>query len=158
MLLPFGTTGRLPGKLVPPENWHITVRFLGSLDEITTDRLLAELDQDALGGPFPVRLSGFGAFPRADKATVLWIGVESEGLVELAADVEERVQAVGIEPEERPYVPHFTLSRLRPPVAANDLIDEDWGRVVFRVDHLVLFESLSGEGGVRYRPVERFPL
>ena len=157
MLVPFGSTGRIPGKPSSPDNWHITVRFLDSHDAVTVDRLTAELDQAIWPGPFKVNLNGFGAFPNGDKATVLWAGVNSDALHELAAAVEEVVIAVGIEPEERPYRPHLTLSRIRPPVDINDLLEDSWGRLSFTADELVLYESRT-EGGTHYHPIEWFPL
>lgn len=157
----------LPGRLSPPENWHITVRFLGSLDEVTLDRLMAGLDETAPSGsvdyhlrpgPFTLALAGMGAFPRPDNATVLWVGVESEALADLAAAVEDLATAVGVNPEERPFRPHLTLSRIRPPLDVSDLTDVDWGRLRFDVDHLTLFRSEHRSGGVHYEPVERFSL
>jgi 2'-5' RNA ligase len=157
MLAPFGAADRLPGKLSPPDNWHITVAFLGLLDPVAADRLIAGIDQWIWPGPPRVTLSGFGAFPRADRATVLWVGVQSETLTEVAATVDELADAAGIEPEERPFIPHLTLSRIRPPVDVSSLVEEDWGRLTFTARELVLFESVRGETGVRYLPRQRFP-
>ena len=169
MLAPFGSGERptpLPGRLSPPKNWHITVRFLGMPDEVAVDRLMAELDQADLASAFPITLSGFGAFPNQRNATVLWVGVESESLIQLAADVEEIAVGVGIEPDDRPYVPHLTLSRIRPPVDLTDLVADDWGRLRFSAERLTLFRSERADpatrsrdrSGVRYVPVESFPL
>ncbi len=150
----------LPGRLSPPENWHVTVRFLGKLEDVTQDRLLAGLDESPLPPTFTVTLAGMGAFPRPDNATVLWVGVESDVLFDLAADVEELVTSVGVAPEERPFRPHLTLSRIRPPLDVADLTAVDWGRLRFTVDRLILFRSerrVDGRG-VRYVPVEQFEL
>ncbi len=162
----YGDEWPLPGRLSPPENWHVTVRFLGpveGIDAVRLDRLMAGLDQapsehDNWPGRFTVALSGMGAFPRPEKATVLWVGVESEPLVTLAQLVEDMVGAVGFEPEERPYRPHLTLSRLRPPMDVTDLTALDWGRLRFDANQLTLFRSLHQAGGVRYEPIERFTL
>ncbi len=154
----------LPGRLSPPDNWHITVRFLGSVDELTVDRLMAGLDEARTtepgwpDGPPSITLNGIGAFPRAERATVLWVGVESESLIGLAGAVEELVTAIGVEPEERPYRPHLTLSRVRPPLDLADLVAVDWGRLRFTADRLTLFESKHGPDGVRYQPIEWFEL
>ncbi|MDH4276733.1 MAG: RNA 2',3'-cyclic phosphodiesterase [Acidimicrobiia bacterium] len=154
----------LPGKLSPPDNWHITVRFLGSVDDVTLDRLMAGLDEATLtepvwpDGPIGVELRGVGTFPRPDNATVLWVGVESEPLIELAEAVEDLATSVGMAPEERPFRPHLTLSRVRPPQDLSDLVAVEWGRLRFTVDHLTLFRSQSETGGVRYEPLERFDI
>ena len=106
----------MPGKVVSPENWHITLRFLGWTDDVAFDRMLAALDDSDLGSPFKVMLSGMGAFPRPKSATVIWLAF-SEGLTrleELAAMAEEAAQSAGFGPEERPFRAHLTLSRVRP--------------------------------------------
>ena len=172
-----GRHGVLPGTLAPPENWHITVRFLGPVDQSTVDRLLFSLDQEALGGPFPIMLTGFGAFPREDNSSVLWVGVESQPLLDLAARIEDLVTSIGISPEERPYRPHLTLSRIRPPLDVGPIVGSEWGRLRFFAANIVLFRSvpvvggdadvITGKGrgsgsanrpGVRYQVVDRFAL
>ena len=66
----------IPGRLVPAENWHLTARFLGTVDEITYDRFLGELAQADLPDAFPVRLGRIGGFPNSKRANVVWVGVE----------------------------------------------------------------------------------
>ena len=114
----------LPGTVVPPANWHITLRFIGWADDVAYDRLLASLDEADLGRAFSLELGEMGAFPRPKSSTVLWLGV-SKGqtrLEEVASVVEEAVQAAGFDGEDRPFRAHLTLSRIRPPVDVTDLI------------------------------------
>ena len=154
MLAPFGAAGRLPGKLSPPENWHITIRYFGLVEDVTADRLMAALDEADFPSPFTISLSGFGAFPHADKATVLWVDVASETLPAVYDEVTEAAAGVGIEPDDRPFRPHLTLARIRPQLDINELVDESWGRIAFRAEQLTMFESGNG----RYQAVEVFPL
>ena len=58
----------LPGRLVPPQNWHFTLRFLGDTDPATRDRLIAGLRDADLGSKFSISFGGLGAFPRANRA------------------------------------------------------------------------------------------
>ncbi len=151
----------LPGRAVRPENWHLTLRFLGEVDEVARDRVTAALDEADLGPPFPVRWGGIGAFPRARRATVLWIGLE-RGAVEsarLGEVVEEAVQAAGFPPEERPFRSHLTLSRIRPHQDVAVLLETvpPLG-INMTVDRVVLYESHLGRGGARYEEIESFPL
>lgn len=151
----------LPGRVVPPENWHLTLRFLGWSDEVAVDRVTAGLDQADLGEDFWVTLRGLGAFPRPRRATVLWTGVThgSERLQELAATVEEVAQAAGYPPEDRPFTPHLTLSRIRPHQDVTPLVESARvGPVRFHVGEVFLYESKLGRGGARYEVRERFPL
>jgi 2'-5' RNA ligase len=153
--------GALPGKVVPPENWHVTLRFLGGTDEVSYERLLAALDGTELGPEFDVGLGEMGAFPRPRSATVIWLAV-SKGhgrLEELAAEAEEAAQAAGCAPEERPFRAHLTLSRVRPPEDVSRLVDEFPGADIgWRVRSIVVYKTHPGRGGVRYEPLETFPL
>jgi 2'-5' RNA ligase len=151
----------LPGKVVAPANWHVTLRFLGDVDDVGYDRLLAALDQSDLGGAFDVTLDGLGAFPRPNRATVLWIGFGRGGdaLERLAAAVEEEVEQAGFPAEERPFHSHLTLSRIRPHQDVRAVIERaDRYDIGWMVDEIVVFRSHLGRGGPRYEDLARFPL
>lgn len=114
----------LPGSKVPPENWHITLRFLGEVDDVQHDRLVNLLEETMDVAPFRLRFGGLGAFPRPRKATVAWIAVDAPELEQLAMLAEEAAIAVGCMPEERPFHPHLTLSRIRPPADLTDVVTD----------------------------------
>lgn len=151
----------IPGKPVPAENWHLTLRFLGSVDEVAYERFLAGLAQSDLGQAFAVQLGGLGAFPRPGRATVLWVGI-AEGvdrLSEMAAISEEAAQGAGLEAEDRPFHAHLTLSRIRPPVKVQGLIEstEPIG-LQWVCDRLVVYQSHLGGSHARYEPLETYEL
>ena len=151
----------VPGKPSPPQNWHITLRYIGAMDEVSLDRLLAGLDEAELGGPFTIRASGLGAFPTPARATVLWVGLTDgrDRLELLAGAVEDVVDGVGLGREDRPFVGHMTLSRIRPPVDVRSLIaGVELPSIPIPVDEITLFESRQIPGGTQYHPIERFPL
>ena len=106
----------MPGKPVPPSNWHLTLRFLGKSDEVAYQRILAGVTGAELGDSFSVGFGGLGAFPRPARATVLWLAIErgSDRLAELATITEAVARDAGFLPEDRPFHPHVTLSRIRP--------------------------------------------
>ncbi|MGH8949957.1 MAG: RNA 2',3'-cyclic phosphodiesterase [Acidimicrobiia bacterium] len=162
MALTDGLDGvQLPGRVIPAENWHITLRFLGRTDEVAYDRLLGAMDGSDLGSTFDLGLGELGAFPRARNATVLWLAVTNGGerLDDLAAEVEEASQTAGFPPEDRPFRPHLTLSRIRPAEDVNALIDGFSGvGTVWRCRSVVVYRSHSGRGGARYEALETFPL
>lgn len=151
---------RLPGKVVPPENWHLTTRFLGRVDQITAEKLTGWLDQIDLGRPFQVALGEMGAFPRPARATVLWLGIERgfQQLSWLNGICEEAAQTAGLAAEDRPYSAHLTLSRIRPQEDVRLLIDGYRPiRLAWTVRELALYESVTGRGGPIYTPIETFP-
>jgi RNA 2',3'-cyclic 3'-phosphodiesterase len=151
----------LPGKPVPPENWHMTLRFLGSTESLAYEKLLAGLDQTDLGPPFTAVLGPMGAFSRPRTASVLWMAIEQgrEELERLAAVVEEVVEAAGFEGEERPFRAHLTLSRLRPVEDVGGLLDKyEETNLRWRVEAIAVFRSHLGGGPARYEVLETFPL
>lgn len=150
----------IPGKVVPPANWHLTLRFLGDIDEVACDRYLAALDSRDLGRRFKVRLANFGAFPNHRKATVTWLGVAQgeQRLFQLAEQADEAAVDIGLLPEDRPFSPHLTLSRVRPPVNVAALVQEVECDVEWRVESVVIFRSLLVGGRVGYEPIETFEL
>lgn len=151
----------LPGRPVPPENWHLTLRFLGWVDPPSADRLAAALDEAELGEGFRVTVAGAGVFPNPRRATVLWTAVTdgAEELATLAERVEETAEAAGLGPADRPFRPHLTLSRLRPHQDLRPLLESAPEEAVrFPVRAVTLYRSHLGRGGARYEPVEHFPL
>lgn len=151
----------LPGRPVRPELWHLTLRFLGEVEEVDGDRIMREVDAADRGPAFDVRWGSLGAFPRPRRANVLWLGVD-QGDAEaqrLAAVVEEAVEAAGFPPEDRPYRSHLTLSRIRPDQDVTAVLEAvpPLG-LAMAVDRVVLYRSHLGPGGPRYEEVESFSL
>lgn len=103
--------GQVPGvRWSPPSRWHVTLAFLGDLDDDDARRLVPPLrSAAAAAGPVRLRLAGTGTFG----TSVLWAGVagDVERLSSLAAAVAGAARAAGVALEERPYRPHVTLAR-----------------------------------------------
>ena len=150
----------LPGKVAPPENWHITLRYIGAMDDVAIDRLVAGLDEVEMGGPFTLRTAGLGAFPRPERATVLWVGVShgTDRLEALSDLVQDVVEDIGFDREDRPFVGHLTLARIRPPDDVRRLMDVELPSISIPVRSITVFESVQGAGGPEYAPIERIEL
>lgn len=156
-----GSGGRMPGRPVPVPNWHLTLRFLGDVSTPTTERILSHLDQHLVSVPFRLRFDRLGAFPRPRKASVLWLGVSSgaAALAALAAEVEAAVVAAGLPPEDRPFHPHVTLSRIRPPWDITTLLEmAELSSVAMQVEAVTLYRSHLGPGGATYEVLDEVPL
>lgn len=148
----------IPGKVGPAENWHITLRFLDTVDRVTYERFLAGMDPVAETS-FGIRLRGFGAFPNARKATVFWAGV-ADGAAQLAMineQAEEAALGAGLLPEERPFHPHLTLARVRPPADVRGLVAEELS-LSWRCERLIVYRSHLGRGSARYEALDTLDL
>lgn len=151
----------LPGKPVPVENWHLTLRFCGTMERLPYEKLLAGLDDSELGGPFRLFFGGLGAFPRPSRATVLWLGIDRgvEELALLATAAEDAAVGAGLIPEERPFHAHVTLSRIRPHQQVTPTIEAVPAPAIgMEVGSVTVFRSHLGSGPARYEVLEEIPL
>lgn len=154
-----GLLDGVPGRPIPAESWHLTLRFLGDTPPETADAVRAEMAGLQLGPPFSISFVRLGAFPGPARARVLWAGVEEgrKRLTALAEQVEEAVRRVGFAAERRPFAPHLTLSRLREPRDLRPMLQSaPTLDVRLPVSDVVLFRSHLGPGGARYEVVERY--
>ncbi|HSM01539.1 MAG TPA: RNA 2',3'-cyclic phosphodiesterase [Acidimicrobiia bacterium] len=151
----------MPGRAVPPEKWHLTLRFLGELEEAEVDLIRHALDDADLGEAFPMAWGRLGAFPRSSRASVLWIGVArgEEPLSDVAAAVDDALESAGFDPEDRPFRPHLTIARMRPPEDVRPVVRGDpFPDVAMRIDRVTLYQSRLGAGGARYEVLDEFEL
>ena len=147
----------LPGRVVDPRHWHLTLRFLGDISAAQRRDLCRELRLAALGAAFPITFTSLGAFPTPERARVLWLGTGAGAaeLAALAAGVEGAAREAGFPPEQRPFRAHLTLARLRPDGDVRALVQRA-GRldVQSTVDQVVVFRSHLGRGGARYEALD----
>ena len=154
--------GGLPGaRWIDPENYHLTMRFIGDVDD-TTAHEVASLLGRVKRPPFELHLEGLGSFggrkPRAVVANV----APSPALMEAQAEQERLMQRMGLDPEGRKYTPHVTLARLRD-VSSREVADYLAARGFFRtaafpVSRFVLFSSRDSVGGGPYVVEAAYPL
>ena len=146
-------------RWVPPQNLHVTLRFLGGLDPATVQRLQAELRR-VRASPFRLALDGRDAFGPRSSPRVVWLSV-TEGARDcaaLAASLERACQAAGLEPEPRPFRAHLTLARARPGAARLPALPEPPALEAWTVCDFVLYESRLGGRAAAYVPLERYRL
>jgi 2'-5' RNA ligase len=140
------------GRALPKANLHATVAFIGSVPReaiATLCAIGAALRSDAID----VTLDTLGSFRGA---RVAWVGCSNvpAALRELHAALCAQLTAASFVLEPRPYHPHVTLARhCRHPVARRDIAPLEW-----RIEQVVLYESISAEGGPRYEPLATWPL
>ena len=141
----------VPGRPVLPPNWHLTLQFLGAVDSVAADRLRFSLGEIDLGG----------AFPSSSRANVLWLGVDRGG--DAMMSLQDRVAAAvgdsGLGIDERPFHPHVTLSRIRPPADVRSRLDSvALVGLSMEVGRVTLVRSNLGCGGANYEAVDVFRL
>jgi len=149
-------------RWVPTEQLHLTLAFLGEVDEETAGKLIAQLAMVRTAS-FRLSFSGIGCFPDRQRPRVVWIGVKTApNLLKLAAAVRQSVLAAGIFLDERPFSPHLTLARLKLPAGAElGVFLERHCKVTldpFSVSQFTLFQSRLTQQGAVHKAVRDFPL
>lgn len=146
-------------KWSPAANLHITTKFIGEWPEARLEELSLALAKVSAAGPIRISLSRFGFFPNPHHPHALFAGVQAgPELSELANRIDEAVAALGGKKEERPYLPHVTLARiknqsiqrLREQIAS--MTDFDFG--TFQATEFHLYESKAGT----YSRLASYPL
>jgi len=152
-------------RWVPRENLHLTVKFLGNLEEarITqiADAVRAQLSPFSR---FTINAKGLGVFPEHGPPKVLWVGLIGKELAALAAKLESGLTPLGFAPEERSFTPHLTIGRWRrfdrPPRNLRRELENWRGRSFGEspVNEVILFQSELNPAGSIYRRLEGFAL
>jgi len=154
-------------RWVGPGALHLTLKFIGEIDELDLPRAIECLQgAAAAAGPFRMRVAGLSGFPPRGTPRVVHVGVEEPtgALSALQAAVEESLaDGLGIAPEKRRYIPHVTLGRVKKRSACPTVQEmsaalerQDFGEV--DVDSLVLMKSDLRPSGAVYSVVHHFPL
>lgn len=147
-------------------NIHLTLRFLGAVDDALVHRIRDKLREACDESPlFDLRTRGTGAFPGTDCPRILWAGVGEGGdaLEALRARVEAGLDDLGLEGDPRPFHPHITLGRMRTEGNRADVgaalapySETEFG--VTQVKDIALMQSQLHPKGAIYKVVERFAL
>lgn len=154
------------------DNLHLTLRFLG--DTSSAQREEIEKSLAALAGTFPpfrLAVQKLGAFPSLRKPNIVWLdfGGDLQVLGPLQARIEAAVQAVGFDPEDRPFAPHLTVARAQKSAApaalsrAGELLRVEAAQPpppasFFRVEQIHLIRSDLRPSGPVYRALAAFDL
>ena len=103
-------------KWVEPESIHLTLKFLGNIFPSQVAKVTEGMKSAAQGlAPFHVEISSTGAFPNLKQPSVFWVGItgETDRLLELQRNIDSALVPLGFTKEDRPFVPHLTLARIR---------------------------------------------
>ena len=149
-------------RWIDPENYHITLRFIGDVDHSIASEVTDALDRLVDSEAFNIRLSHLGSFG-GDKPRALYAGVDNNPAMQRLQAAQGRgLQRLGLEPDGRKFVPHVSLARLRG-TAAEDLarfmaFAGRFEPLEFEVGRFVLFSSRDSVGGGPYLVEQAYPL
>lgn len=146
-------------KWVKPENIHLTLKFLGEIDDKKLEKINLILDDVAREkSPYKIQITSIGAFPKLDFLRVIWAGVDrgDAETKEIAKTLEEKIQKIGIPKEERAFSSHITIGRTRSTKNREKLVQElkniaDCSRenLEFSVTKIILYKStLTPQGPI----------
>jgi 2'-5' RNA ligase len=150
---------QVPASWVRPENYHVTVRFLGEIEPILTVDLetLCRRITEAIPA-FDLSIDRLGAFPSSARPRVLWAGGDAPpAFSDLTEELNRELGSLGFPEERKETVTHITLARLKGPDDGS--VDQAFravGRLApraLRADRLVLMDSELGADGSRYTPL-----
>ncbi|PCJ57428.1 MAG: RNA 2',3'-cyclic phosphodiesterase [Rhodospirillaceae bacterium] len=159
-------TGLANARWVRSENFHLTLRFIGDVDEATADDVHDALREIYADG-FPMHLRGLGFFATRRAPRQIWVGVEpNPALMSLQKRISVAISSAttrtGLVPEGRKFVPHVTFARLRdvPACAVADFLamQEAFCVEAFPVRNFTLYSSKLSPGGPTYRVEAEYPL
>ncbi len=150
-------------KWVAPENYHLTLKFLGEVAEPRVEVIKAVLDEVAgRYQKFNLIARGTGSFPPGQsRMRVVWVGLEAgKELFSLQSELEEALSREGFEREERAFSPHLTIGRVREPqkqdrlkAELDRLSQQEFGTM--EVKEVELFQSILHPEGPEYRVISR---
>jgi 2'-5' RNA ligase len=143
-----------------PERMHLTLRFIGEVDDAKAEAIVAVLREPVAMAPFGVRWAGLGSFPPRGAPRVLWVGVAAgrENLLRAEEAVSARLERLNVKREDRPYSPHLTLARVREPagLATSPLFEDlDGALGDTHVEAITLFRSHLSPKGPTYVALEK---
>ena len=150
----------VPGvRWAAPANFHLTLKFLGDVEETQIARIGATLETQLHPFPrFTINAKGLGVFPDLRRPKILWVGLAGSELASLVSRIETALKPLDFAPEKRNFTPHLTIGRWRQTDRAPKTLGEilrSWKEYPFgstNVDEVVLFQSvLKPEGAVHAR-------
>ncbi|MDF1500985.1 MAG: RNA 2',3'-cyclic phosphodiesterase [Anaerolineales bacterium] len=161
--------GELTVRWVDPALYHLTLKFLGEIDESRLDAIADIVEWVASTEPtFALEVGEFGVFPDARRPRVLWVGLnETTGTLQsLKGALDQSLKSEGFRVEKRPFHPHVTVGRVRRgsstgerETLAAELDGYSVGRLgIVPVDSIQLLRSRLNADGPIYSELVSFPL
>jgi 2'-5' RNA ligase len=157
----------LPVRWVTVDNIHLTIVFLGSVNEDTIGDIEEKVNAVVKGfSAFEIKLNAVGAFPHWKRPRVIWIGLNGDRgiLSNLRDELQKELKTLGFMPEKRPFRPHLTLGRFKGPIDRDE--DMKWicdryrdiNSDLYQLNELILYKSDLKPDGPVYTRMATWPL
>ena len=155
-------SSRADVRWVNPEKIHLTLKFFGNIDESRIESIVKSTERPTrTGSSFSLKVRGVGAFPHLKNPRVIWVGLVdgNEVLASFQKQLEEELEKIGFEREERAFHPHLTLGRMKSSKGRAELVgrmerykEEEFGD--FKTERIILFKSELKPTGPIYTPLK----
>ncbi len=156
-------------KWVAPVNIHLTLKFLGEIDEQKTNKITQILEEISFRTPqYHLKLGDIGAFPNIKSPRIIWIGLAAgdNETKEIATNLEEKIEKIGIPKEDKPFASHITIGRIKSNLNREKLTqaltalttENDKAIYQFLATKLTLFKSTLTPQGPIYEAVKESSL
>jgi RNA 2',3'-cyclic 3'-phosphodiesterase len=158
-----------PIRWTKPQNVHITLKFIGDMNNDIFKRMIQQLDSNSFkakltDNPMDIRLTGCGKFGRQENLNIFWIGIESNPqLQQLYQHIEDTLDKIDIPKEDRPFKPHITVGRNKKHFNFNSFYQmmakhEDQQIASINTSHFQVFKSDLQSNGPTYKILKEIPL
>lgn len=145
-------------RWVRPENIHLTLKFLGDIEEADTEVVGGTISEAVKGyGPISLAAKGIGVFPGIKRPRVIWVGLtgQMESLIDLHESLDENLETIGFPRENRPFKGHLTLGRAKGNIDPKRLFDameefKGFESETFVANQIILFKSELKPSGAVY--------
>jgi 2'-5' RNA ligase len=145
-------------RWVRAENIHLTLKFLGDIEEIKINEIAEAVSKTAeQHSPISLKAKGIGVFPGIKRPHVLWVGLSGqlEALIKLQQTLDENLIALGFSSEERPFKGHLTMGRIKDRIDVKKLGDalmafRRFESETFTTGQIILYKSELTPSGAIY--------
>lgn len=153
-------------RWVKPDNVHLTLKFFGNIEDKKTEKIIEIMENICSQyAPFTIEIKGMGTFPNIKSPRVLWVGIEgNDTLKTLQEEIENKMESIGFEREDRAFTAHLTLGRFRSSIEKEGLLkavklhEKDTFVGSINVQSLSLIRSDLHPEGARYTKIIDIPL
>ena len=153
-------------KWVAPENTHVTLKFLGNVEEERLPEVYAACERAAEGfEPIDLEMKAVGCFPSMNRPRVVWLGIEKgvELVEKLQQSVEGELERIGFAREERGFSAHLTIGRVKGQKGISNLcrlLEEEKNVFIgsMRADKISVMKSKTAPAGPIYTELKAIPL